>query len=485
MIQRWLLGSCLVLGLIAAGCGSDSSAAAGSGGGGGSGGAAGFGGGATGGSGGSGFVPPEYGSWVKFEPEGAVCSDGSPYKFWVEFSQTSDNVIIFFEGGGACWDYASCSGNGGIRGAANPHGLPDSHADALANIAGMDVSASEVYPLLNQDPGVSPMADWNKVFVGYCTGDVYSGDRTVTYQDPDGVAPDIEFHHAGHANVLAMITMLNEMFTTVPKLFVGGCSAGGAGAIVNYYFLRTGIEGVQKGYLLDDSGPVYPDQAMTSRSLALHQKIRSSWDTDKVIDSGPRPDELRADLGNLNTVLAEEFPDDRLAMTYNRLDYNYSLYSYERFWTRETPDMRDPIVPFAGDGLGLDQNVTLDRAAVYSLWWDDTALLRTQYDSKSNLGYYIPFYRTTNDSHCVTIPGFEEVPLSEALNLFLTDFGALAWKGSEIGDMNLRDYVDQLLDDSQPVGSYFEEDPEGAYRSCTPAEFDAALCEAAVNPPMP
>jgi hypothetical protein len=40
---------------------------------------------AAGGSGGSGFVPPEYGSWVMFEPEGASCSDGSPYRFWVEF----------------------------------------------------------------------------------------------------------------------------------------------------------------------------------------------------------------------------------------------------------------------------------------------------------------------------------------------------------------------------------------------------------------
>ena len=23
------------------------------------------------------FVPPEYGTWVKFEPEGAVCANGS------------------------------------------------------------------------------------------------------------------------------------------------------------------------------------------------------------------------------------------------------------------------------------------------------------------------------------------------------------------------------------------------------------------------
>jgi len=264
----------------------------------------------------------------------------------------------------------------------------------------------------------------------------------------------------------------------VPKLFVGGCSAGGAGAIVNYYFLRTGTHGAEKGYLLDDSGPIYPDQAATSRSFQLHQRVRSSWDADKLIDSAPRSEELKMDFGNLNTVLAEEFPNDRLAMTCFRLDYNYSLYSYERFWTRDG----ESIVPYSGDGLGLEQDIALDRAAIYSLWWDDTALLRAQYDDKSNLGYYIPFYRTTNDSHCVTIPGLEEFSLGEALNLFQNDFGTLAWAGSEIGDMSLRDYVENLLNDDEPLESFFEEDGEGPYVSCTPAEFDAGACEAAVNP---
>ncbi len=77
--------------MIAAGCGSDSSS--------------------------SGFEPPEFGAWVKYEPEGATCSNGSQYAFYVDFSETSDNVIVFFMGGGGCWDYESCVG-GGARGAA-------------------------------------------------------------------------------------------------------------------------------------------------------------------------------------------------------------------------------------------------------------------------------------------------------------------------------------------------------------------------------
>ena len=475
MITRWISFSGLVFTLIVAGCSSDSGSSSGTGGT--------AGGGGVGGGGGAGFEPPAFGEWVKYEPEGAVCSDGSPYAFYVDFSDTSDNVVIFFMGGGGCWDYDSCV-SGGARGAANPNGLPDDYANNHAEIAGMAVNVNQVYPLMNDDPDVSPMADWNKVFVPYCTGDVYSGSVTNTYEDPDGVEDDAVFAHQGHTNVVKMTEMLNGMFDTVPKMFVSGCSAGGAGAIVNYYFLRTGLDGVQKGYLLDDSGPIYPSAEPTSRSSLLHDEVRTVWDADALIDKAPQPDRLSDDFGALSDVLAEEFPDDRLATTMFRLDYNFSLYSYERFWTRENPDEVQPIVPYAEDsGVGLDQNLSLDRAAVYDLWWDDTALLRTQYDAKSNLGYYLPFWRNTNSSHCVTVPGFEDVPLPEALRLFLEDFGTLAWLGSEIGEMNLRDYVEHMLDDDQPLQSYFEEDSEGPYAPCTPDELDEDACEAAVNPP--
>lgn len=455
---------------MVAGCGTDSSSS-------------------VGGGGGSGFEPPEFGSWVKYEPAGATCSDGSPYAFYVDFSETSDNVIVFFMGGGACWDYESCVG-GGARGAANPDGLPDDYANMHAEVAGLTINVNEIYPLMNDDPAVSPMADWNKVFVPYCTGDVYAGSITNTYEDPDGVEPDEVFAHLGHTNVVAMTEMLNDMFGAAPekKLFVGGCSAGGAGAIVNYYFLRTGIDGVAKGYLLNDSGPIYPSQEPTSRSSFLHEEIRTVWDADSLIAKAPQPEALQDDFGAMSRVLSEEFPNDRLAATYFRLDYNFSLYSYERFWTRDNPDTRDPIVPFAEDqGLGLDDDIPLDRAAVYSLWWDDTALLRAQYDAKGNLGYYIPFYRTTNSSHCVTIPGLEQFSLGEALNLFQNDFGALAWAGTEIDDMNLRDYVEHMLDDEEPLESFFEDEPgsegEDKFLPCTPADFEADACEAAVNPP--
>ncbi|MEM7136166.1 MAG: pectin acetylesterase-family hydrolase [Myxococcota bacterium] len=445
--------------------------------------------GGDGGAGGS-FEPSVFGEWVKFEPEGTVCSDGSQWAFYVEFSETSDNIAIYFMGGGGCWDYDSCV-SGNARGATNiGSGLPDNYANEHVFFplgdSDLAVNVNQVYPLINDDSDVTPMADWNKVFVPYCTGDVYAGSITNTYSDPTGENPDSDFAHQGHSNVLVMTEMLNDMFNrTVPKLFVGGCSAGGAGAIVNYYFLRTGIEGVERGYLLDDSGPLFPNQAPTSRSLPLHNEVRSVWDADSLIASGPESDVLSANFGELSRVLSEQFPEDRLASTMFRFDYNYSLYSYERFWTL---DGQGALTMFDGEGLGLDQNIGADRTAIHSAWWDDIALLREQYDApgRDNLGYFIPFYRDTNDSHCVTIPGFDDVPEDQLVNLFLSNFGEIAWAGSEIEaeGMNIRDYVDHLLSDD-PLQSYFEEDGEGRFLPCSPDpdDLDPDACADIVEPP--
>ena len=63
-------------------------------------------------------------AWQRVELPNTFCSNGSQYRFWYYDSPTSNNLLISFEGGGACWDYPSCSGQTGILGAANPNGIP-------------------------------------------------------------------------------------------------------------------------------------------------------------------------------------------------------------------------------------------------------------------------------------------------------------------------------------------------------------------------
>ena len=63
-------------------------------------------------------------AWTKVEIPGTICSDGSQYRFWYYDNPNSTSMLVSFEGGGACWDYATCSGQAGVLGAAHPNGIP-------------------------------------------------------------------------------------------------------------------------------------------------------------------------------------------------------------------------------------------------------------------------------------------------------------------------------------------------------------------------
>ena len=360
------------------------------------------GGGDDGGDDGNGLQNPvreEYDTWIKIEPEVAVCGNNSQYKFFANFSDKTDDLVVVFEPGGACWDYESCTGQSGIRGAANVNGLDDDHY----------LMAPIISPFLQRYDPMSPTREWNFVYVPYCTGDVHTGNNVITYADPNGVEPDVTFHHAGHDNVQKVIEWIDEQFTHVPRMLVTGCSAGGAGSITNYYFMRHGIAAAQEGFMLDDSGPIFPS---TGVSGPLHDKIRESWAVDSILDQLPAGFD-RDDFGSINTALATEFPDDRLGTTYFRRDLNFSLYSYERFYDFPPKD------------------------EIMEMWDADTQLLVDMYDATDNLFYYIPYWRELNDSHCTTL---------------------ISFPGSEIQDqgMDLETWSHAFLDKTAPLESYIE-----------------------------
>jgi hypothetical protein len=74
-----------------------------------------------------GFQPGRYYEWqtIQLHPStDAVCGNGTPYKFFVNRVPNTRNTLIYLEGGGACWDEASCRGRTGIRGGAQSDGIP-------------------------------------------------------------------------------------------------------------------------------------------------------------------------------------------------------------------------------------------------------------------------------------------------------------------------------------------------------------------------
>lgn len=378
---------------------------------------------------------PPCNTWIEMKLPGTICGDGSDYKFFVSWSNWNNDLVVSFEPGGACWDYDSCSGANGIRGAANPNGIPD------------DEMQTYQYLNLLRRTSDNPAQHYNMVFLPYCTGDTHTGNNVMTYTSdgpvdggtgPGGTA-SLTFHHAGHANVMAVIDWLKKSFPIVPKMLVTGCSAGGAGAIVNYHFIRSGLgSNVQCGYLLDDSGPIFHSYGPSKQ---LHTLIRAAWNLDPILDSltpvaGIDGTALKADFGRMNDFLASEFPRDRLSVVLYQMDLNYSLYSYQRFFPGST------------------------EGEIHGLWREDISALIPTLEAHKNFGYYFPFFRMDNCSHCVSIPPIGDPPA------IATDMNAILstpWAGSEIPEdmIDLKQFTIDLLDDTKPLKSYMQSIQQG------------------------
>jgi len=319
-------------------------------------------------------------AWERIEIPGTICSNGSQYKFFVYDSPSSNNLLVHFEGGGACWDYETCSGQAGILGAANPNGISDDYI--------YDFKAEYVSPLVNgADPGIplrpkNPIATqgYDVVYMPYCTGDVHVGNNVVTYTDPSGQNPPIVFRHAGFHNTREALSYLAGRFPNVNKLLVTGFSAGGVATAAGYYEARRTIQPV-KSYMLNDSGPVFPAPDASYNSRPLHDLITVQWALQTLYDELPASFDPN-DFGSATDMVATEFPGDRLAYTGYSSDYNFSRFSYERFYP------------------GITQSGILQK------WREDQANLVDEMADHPNFSYHVPWHRPINDSHCSSIITF-------------------------------------------------------------------------------
>lgn len=319
-------------------------------------------------------------AWQLVELPGTICSNGSQYRFWYYDSPTSNNLLISFEGGGACWDYETCSGQAGLLGAANPNGIPTDYITQF--------KAQYVSPMVNgADPGIplrpkNPIVTngWDVVYMPYCTGDVHVGNRVVTYTDPTGQNPPIVFRHAGFNNTVAALDFLHTRFPSINKLLITGFSAGGVASSAVYYQARRTLVPT-KGYLLNDSGPIFPAPNATYNSRPLHELITTQWNLASLYDQLPASFN-RNDFGSINAMVSTQFPTDALAYTGYSSDYNFSRFSYERFYP------------------GITQSGILQK------WRQDQANLINLIKNYSNYSYHVPWHRPINDSHCVSIITF-------------------------------------------------------------------------------
>jgi len=194
----------------------------------------------------------------------AICLKGAEFVASLRRGDPK-KVVLYLQGGGACWDYFSC------------YGLPMAQEVASG-------PPGEGGGFLITDNTTNPLRDWSVVYASYCDGSVWSGDNDVTYyKEEDGVPigeGKLTCHH-GLQNLSAALTLLKKNFPFPDKILVSGSSAGGYGTLIGSMATR-----LQYSYtpihVINDSGP----DIVNPKYPFLTESAKKNWKFEQFLPEG-------------------------------------------------------------------------------------------------------------------------------------------------------------------------------------------------------
>jgi len=211
-------------------------------------------------------LQPKAMTWQYFEIAGTKCNDGTTAGFSVNYNPAATKLVIYLEGGGACFN---------------------SYCDSLFTRGGNEPSSGGIFDRAN---AANPVKDWTWVYVPYCSGDVYGG------QAETMLGNKLRYFY-GYSNITAFLERIVPSFNA-DQVLLTGVSAGGFGAAVNYAQTQKAF-GDTPVVLLDDSGPPMSADVFPPCLQTLWKTV---WGLDKTIIA-----ECGADCPDPNVFVEDTF----------------------------------------------------------------------------------------------------------------------------------------------------------------------------------
>ncbi|HLV33980.1 MAG TPA: pectin acetylesterase-family hydrolase [Spirillospora sp.] len=164
--------------------------------------------------------------WNTIEPGGETgCAHGDPYAFWVHPGKT-DNLLIYFEGGGGCWNAQSCRDNG-----QRDNGYYVSRVEE-------PYSPARQGGIFDLHDARNPFQDYTYVHIPLCTGDTHWGSNVVDLGD--GVVMNFN----GFVNAQSALEWTYANVLEPDSIFLGSCSAGSIGSLIHAPYIIEQYPGV-------------------------------------------------------------------------------------------------------------------------------------------------------------------------------------------------------------------------------------------------
>lgn len=147
-------------------------------------------------------------TWAWGVDDGPLCMRGGTFRYTTR-TLDPERLVVFLQGGGACWDEFCLAVN-----------------QAPAGIPAVDA--------LRRDIDVNPLRDWSIAYLPYCDGSLFAGNRD---HDDDGDGTPERFHR-GLLNLSAALQHSREQFPSPRQVVLTGSSAGGFGTILATALVR-------------------------------------------------------------------------------------------------------------------------------------------------------------------------------------------------------------------------------------------------------
>jgi hypothetical protein len=178
-------------------------------------------------------------TWSFVDVPESRCANGESTGFGINPAPGSDEMMVYLQGGGACWNLATC-GIGTATNIRRGYTAQDFNFDGTRSWA-----------IFSRSETKNPFRNMNQVIVPYCTADVHAGTRTTNY----GL---VTIAHRGGLNIEAMLTRIKATYPNLRRLIVVGTSAGGFGAQLNYQRFVDALPGARIDVVADSAQLIHP-----------------------------------------------------------------------------------------------------------------------------------------------------------------------------------------------------------------------------------
>lgn len=202
-------------------------------------------------------------TWQAVPIEDARCGNGSPLLVGVSLSDRSSDVVVYFQGGGACWDATTCF----------QFGTASHVQDTLTADDVLYEAANGGTFLLTRD-AANPYRDASFVYIPYCTGDAHAGTNVATFTY---MGQERDMHFEGGHNAELVLARAAATWPSAGRVTLVGVSAGGYGVMANWFRARAMFPGTRVD-AIDDSG--LPVDMPASR----WRTVSEAWGIDFPVD---------------------------------------------------------------------------------------------------------------------------------------------------------------------------------------------------------